>query len=174
MPASPQPLRILFVCMGNICRSPAGECVLRHLATTRSIETPLEIDSAGTINFHSGKRPDHRMRQAGAARGVSIDGAARQVAAKDLKDFDLILPADNENLADLLALPGADHHRQKIHLFCAFTGLGDHASIPDPYYGGADGFEIVLDLLEAGCAELLRRITRSDGISRPDHPVPES
>ena len=72
------------------------------------------------------------MRQAGAARGVSIDGAARQVAAKDLMDFDLILAADNENLADLLALPGADHHRQKIHLFCAFTGLGRPCLYPGP------------------------------------------
>jgi len=98
------------------------------------------------------------MREAGAARGIVIEGSARQVEAADLEGFDLVLAADRENLADLLALPGADCQRGKIHLFGALTGLGENTPIPDPYYGGSEGFETVLDLLETGCGELLRQI----------------
>jgi protein-tyrosine phosphatase len=154
----PTAIRILFVCMGNICRSPAGECVLRHHAEAQGIATSLEIDSAGTIGLHQGHSPDSRMREAGAARGIAIRGSARQVKPADLEHFDLVLAADHENLADLVTLPGADQHRHKIHLFGALTGLGTNTPIPDPYYGGAEGFETVLDLLETGCKELLRRI----------------
>ncbi len=110
MQPATQTLRILFVCMGNICRSPAGECMLRHLAEAEDLAALLEIDSAGTIGLHTGHRPDRRMRKAGARRGITIDGAARQVTPADLEAFDLVLAADRENLEDLLALPGADRH----------------------------------------------------------------
>lgn len=158
------PLRILFVCMGNICRSPAGECVLRHLAEEAGVDDQLQIDSAGTINFHTGKKPDHRMREAALRREITIDGAARQVTAQDLADFDLILAADNENLSDLQSLPGASEHAEKIHLFCAFTAISDRTSVPDPYYGGEAGFELVLDLLERGCGSLIERIRSGEDL----------
>ena len=162
MPDSSKPFRILFVCMGNICRSPAGECVLRHLAEQAGVDEQLDIDSAGTIGMHSGHKPDHRMREAAAARGIKINGAARQVKAEDLEDFDLILAADTENLAELMALPGADAHADKVRLFCEFAGIGDRTSVPDPYYGGAAGFELVLDLLERGCEALVERVRNGE------------
>lgn len=168
--APPATIRILFVCMGNICRSPAGECVLRHHAEAQGMAASLEIDSAGTIGLHQGHPPDPRMRAAGATRGIAIEGSARPVVAADLEDFDLVLAADHENLADLLALPGAERQRDKIHLFGALTGLGNETPIPDPYYGGPEGFETVLDLLETGCRELLRRIEAGEieGLRRQD------
>ena len=150
--------RILFVCMGNICRSPAGECVMRHLITADdsggTIEW-IECDSAGTIGMHEGNPPDDRMRSAGAARGIEILGAARQVNRSDLDRFDLVLAMDRENLADLQLLDPEQTARAKIRLFCDYCTEHDVTDVPDPYYGGDAGFELVLDLLEDGCAGLL-------------------
>jgi protein-tyrosine phosphatase len=154
------PFRILFVCMGNICRSPAGECVLRHLADASGQSAGLGIDSAGTIDFHTGKPPDSRMRDAGAGRGIVIQGSARQVRRGDLEKFDLILAADRDNRADLIRLAGGEGApgTEKIRLFCEFCTRHDDKEVPDPYYGGDAGFEHVLDLLEDGCANLLDRL----------------
>ena len=159
MSASNQ-ISILFVCMGNICRSPAGECVLRHIATEKEIDGQFRFDSCGTINYHTGNKPDARMREAAQRRGITIEGSARQVRAKDLEDFDLILAADNDNLQDLLALPTAEANRDKIHLFCDYAEIDSHQSVPDPYYGGAAGFELVLDLLEEGSERVLEKVAR--------------
>jgi protein-tyrosine phosphatase len=142
-------VRILFVCMGNICRSPTAEGVMRHLLAERGLEDEIEVESAGTGGWHAGSPPDARSTRAAAARGITLEGAARQVTRADFEDFDLLVAMDRENLADLRAIapPGTEH---KIRLL-----LGEGRDVPDPYYGGPHGFENVLDLVETACEQLL-------------------
>ena len=142
-------MRILFVCMGNICRSPTAEGVMRHLLAERGLEDEIEVESAGTGGWHAGSPPDARSTRAAAARGITLEGAARQVTRADFEDFDLLVAMDRDNLADLRAIapPGTEH---KIRLL-----LGEGRDVPDPYYGGPNGFENVLDLVETACEQLL-------------------
>ena len=150
-------VRLLFVCMGNICRSPTAEGVMRGLLREQGLEDVVEVDSAGTGDWHVGDPPDHRATAAAHARGVVLEGAARQVARADFGDFDLILAADRRNLRDLRALLPPEA-RAKVHLLREFDPASAGApdlDVPDPYYGGDDGFERVLDLVEAACRGLL-------------------
>lgn len=147
--------KILIVCLGNICRSPTGEAVLR--ATANKMGASVEIDSAGTINNHQGNPPDKRARQAGESRGYSFKGiTSRQIIASDFDKFDLILAADNSNIADLKAICPAPL-RYKIELFLSYS-QSEQTEIPDPYYGGQIGFELVLDLLEQASINLLLKL----------------
>jgi len=154
-------VRLLFVCMGNICRSPTAEGVMRSLLREQGLEEEIEIDSAGTGGWHAGDPPDARATEAARRRGVTLEGAARQVRASDFEEYDLILAADRENLADLHAIaPGAEA-RAKVRLLREFDPASDGApdlDVPDPYYGGPDGFEDVLDLVEAACRGLLAEV----------------
>ena len=152
------PVKLLFVCMGNICRSPAAEGVMRARLQEAGLGQSVAVDSAGTIDYHVGKQPDKRMCQASAARGVPLDHLARQVRAHDLREFDVILAMDHDNLAEIRSLDPGGQFRDKVKLFCEFCTEHDAAEVPDPYYGGPEGFEVVLDLLEDGCTELVRRI----------------
>jgi len=157
-------IRLLFVCMGNICRSPTGEGVMRGLLREQGLEDVVAVDSAGTGDWHLGDPPDPRATAAAAARGVALAGAARQVTAADFEDHDLILAADRRNLRDLLAV-APDDARDRIHLLREFDPASAGApdlDVPDPYYGGDDGFEHVLDLVEAACRGLLDSL-RADG-----------
>ena len=149
--------KVLFVCMGNICRSPAGEGVLKALIAEDAIlkDAAIEVDSAGTIGFHDGAPPDTRMRAAAAQRGYTLTSRARRVTTADLKKFDLVLAMDKENLRDLQALQKGSQGKVDIRLFCDFCQVSSSREVPDPYYGGADGFETVLDLLEDGCQQLI-------------------
>lgn len=144
-------IRILFVCLGNICRSPAAEGVVRHLANQVEFKH-IAFDSAGTGGWHQGDPPDTRMTRAAAARGIDLAAQrARQVVAEDFIRFDHILAMDRQNLADLEALAPPDA--------AATLGLFiPEAEVPDPYYGGEDGFERVLDMVEAGGRDLLDRL----------------
>ncbi len=153
-----KPPHILFVCMGNICRSPAADGVMRHYLKKAEAEGLAEIDSAGTIGYHAGNLPDHRMTKAASLRGIPLTHRARQVRAEDLSDFDLIFVMDRENLVDVRRLDPEGKHRDKVHLFCKLCAHHDDTFVPDPYYGGAEGFEHVLDLLEDGCSELLKHL----------------
>jgi protein-tyrosine phosphatase len=155
-----KPFRLLFVCMGNICRSPAADVVMRHLVAAAKLDTHIHVDSAGTIGYHSGKAPDHRMSLTLARRGYSPAGRARQVTAADLDAFDLILAMDDENLHDLHALDRSASARSKIRRFTDFCSHSNATHVPDPYYGGADGFEHVADLVEDGCAGILTWINQ--------------
>ena len=147
--------RILVVCMGNICRSPTAEAVLRAKVAERGLD--IEVDSAGTIGFHQGELPDHRARAAGEARGYSFEGIrARQVVEADFDVFDLILAADNDNLRDLKRSCPTHLHR-KLALFLEY-GRPDVEEIPDPYYGGQRGFDYVLDLVEEASDGLLEKL----------------
>jgi protein-tyrosine phosphatase len=156
--------RLLFVCMGNICRSPTAEGVMRGLLREQGLQGEVEVDSAGTGAWHVGDPPDARATAAAHARGVTLAGAARAVRPADFEDFDLILAADRRNLDDLLAA-APPQARERIHLLRAFDPAAARATgtatvapdldVPDPYYGGPDGFEDVLDLVEAACRGLL-------------------
>ncbi len=147
---------VLFVCMGNICRSPSAEAVFRHKAKAQGLA--LKIDSAGTLGAHAKEKPDHRSQKAGVARGYSFDGIkARKVTVKDFSDFDLILAMDHDNIEELNKVAPADL-QHKIHLMLDFAEGHEEEQVPDPYYGGAKGFDYVLDLVEAASDGLLEKI----------------
>jgi len=155
------PTRLLFVCMGNICRSPTAEGVMRHLLREQGLEDEIVVDSAGTGGWHVGDPPDRRATAAARTRGIVLEGAARQVRPSDFEDYDLLLVADRENLADLRAIAPDDAARAKVRLLREFDPASDGApdlDVPDPYFGGPDGFEDVLDLVEAACRGLLAEI----------------
>ncbi|MEM7010967.1 MAG: low molecular weight protein-tyrosine-phosphatase [Verrucomicrobiota bacterium] len=150
-------MKILFVCMGNICRSPAAENVMRDVANREGLADAFELDSAGTISYHEGNPPDPRMRKAAKNRGIEMTGRARQIRARDLEESDLVLVADRDNLADVERLAANVASPCAVRLFCEFCTESENEEVPDPYYGGDDGFETVLDILEDGCAEIARR-----------------
>jgi len=147
---------VLFICMGNICRSPSAEAVFRHKAKEQGLS--LKIDSAGTVGAHAREKPDHRAQKVGVERGYSFDGIkARKVTAQDFEDFDLILAMDNANLDDLKEVAPV-HLQHKALLFLDFAKNHEESEVPDPYYGGANGFRFVLDLVEDASDGLLTKI----------------
>lgn len=148
---------VLFVCMGNICRSPTAEGVFRHLVEQEGLADLIEIDSAGTHAYHVNEPADRRATAAAQRRGYSLDGIrARRVEEADFVRFDYIIAMDRDNLAALQQQLTADHSA-RLHLFLEFSG-GDEEEVPDPYYGGAAGFERVLDLVEDASRGLLTRL----------------
>ncbi|MGA6115099.1 MULTISPECIES: low molecular weight protein-tyrosine-phosphatase [Agrobacterium] len=148
---------ILFVCMGNICRSPTAEGVLRHLADDAAVSDQLAIDSAGTGGWHAGEAPDPRSIAMARWHGIDISSQrARQVTRTDFETFDLILAMDENNLANLLQ-SSPEKHRHKIHLFMDYAA-GRRENVPDPYYGAEDGFLGVYNMLLAGCRSLLEKM----------------
>lgn len=154
--------RIIFVCLGNICRSPAAEGVMKKLVRDRGLTDSFHIESAGTAGYHVGEPPDHRMRKAAQARGFSLESRAQQFSRQHLESFDLILAADQDNLFHIHAMDADGTHREKIHLLLEWGNHPHLKAVPDPYYGGPDGFEHVLDLLEDACASLLDDLTSED------------
>jgi len=154
-------VRILFVCLGNICRSPTAEGVMRRLVREHGLEGEIEIDSAGTGAWHVGSPPDPRSTQAARRRGTILEGAARQVTAADFERFDLLLAMDATNLHELRQRAPDEAARKKVRLLPEFDPASADAidlDVPDPYYGGPRGFDTVLDLVEAACAGLLEEI----------------
>ena len=154
---------VLFVCMGNICRSPTAEAVFRKKA--KQCQLNIKIDSAGTIAYHQGNSPDPRSVKAGKARGIDFSGIrARQVTEQDFADFDLILAADAANMKDLVTrCPKQYQHKLSMILAFGDTGVKDLKNIkdvPDPYYGGDNGFELVIDLLENSLSALAKFIAK--------------
>lgn len=154
-----QKTRVCFVCLGNICRSPTAEGVMKRLVGDAGLEDDFLIESAGTAAFHVGERPDQRARAFARKRGIALDSHARQFIESDLKRFDWVLAMDRENLAHLEALRSdKDADGAKISLLRAFDPLSPTgAEVPDPYYGGDAGFEEVLDLCEAACRGLIEK-----------------
>ena len=147
--------RILFVCMGNICRSPMAEGVFRQLVRQAGLEEVVQMDSAGTHGFHAGEAPDKRAQAAASKRGYEIgDLRARRVRERDFEDFDMILAMDWDNLSAIQQVaPKSAHH--KLQLLMRFASDHESATIPDPYYGNQQGFEQALDYIEDACAGLL-------------------
>jgi len=154
-------VRILFVCLGNICRSPTAEAAMARLVDEAGLADTIELDSAGTGAWHVGSPPDERASAAAAARGIAMRGVARQVRAEDFERFDLLIAMDAENRRDLRALAPDTEAAAKVRLLREFDPAGAGAAsldVPDPYYGGPDGFDRVLDLVEAACAGLLAEL----------------
>jgi len=152
-------IRVLFVCLGNICRSPSAEAIMRKLVDDAGLSDRIEIDSAGTMGYHEGELPDSRMRQHGSRRGYKLDSRSRPVRMDDFYEFDYIIGMDDQNVADLKRKAPDVESLDKIHRMTNFAVHMMHDHVPDPYYGGASGFELVLDILEDSCKGLLNKLT---------------
>ncbi len=156
---SDKKISVLFICMGNICRSPTAEGVFRHHVNEAGLAHKFEIDSAGTHAYHVGEPPDRRATAAAERRGISLaDIFARRVCDEDFERFDFIIAMDEDNQQRLLD-QAPEEHQSKVSLFLSFVD-GDEREVPDPYYGGAAGFERVLDLVEAASRGLLDTMQR--------------
>ena len=147
---------VLFVCMGNICRSPAAEGVFRHLVSTAGRDSEFYIDSAGTIGYHAGGSADSRMQAVARQRGYSLDSTARRIEEEDFGIFDLIVTMDEDNYQHVSAADTGAGAR--VVRMCEFCQEHDETEVPDPYYGGAAGFETVLDILEDACSNFLKTL----------------
>lgn len=158
-------VRVCFVCLGNICRSPTAEGVMRHLVREAGLEGKIEVDSAGTAGYHSGEPPDSRARAAGKRRGVVISGRARRFEASDFERFDYVLAMDRTNLQDLRRLAAGARTKAHVELLRSFDPESpEGASVPDPYYGGDEGFDEVFDICWAACRGLLEMIRKEHGL----------
>lgn len=159
--AGPEPShRILFVCMGNICRSPTAEGVFRKVLAERAPDLVVAVDSAGTHAYHIGEPPDPRARRAAERRGIDLGGLrARRISLEDFERFDLLLAMDELNRETLLETGPAEHH-SKVRLMLEFAPHLGRQDVPDPYYGGSNGFEYVLDLVEEASLGLLEHLRR--------------
>jgi protein-tyrosine phosphatase len=161
--AEGRPLRLLFVCLGNICRSPTAEGVMRALVRDAGLQELIELDSAGTGGWHAGDPPDARATAAARRRGIVLEGAARQVRGGDFEEFDLLLAMDRDNLRNLRRLAPDERSRARVRLLREFDpAAGRDLDVPDPYYGGPSGFDAALDLVQAACAALLQRLQAVD------------
>ncbi|MEM6423781.1 MAG: low molecular weight protein-tyrosine-phosphatase [Cyanobacteria bacterium P01_C01_bin.70] len=148
-------IRLLFVCLGNICRSPSAENIMSHLIDQRQLGDRIVCDSAGTSSYHIGSAPDRRMAKAAGQKGITLVGSARQFTAEDLQKFDYILAMDRQNYRDIVALDPQGKYTDKVKLMCEFCRHHDDEEVPDPYYGGAEGFNYVIELLIDACEGLL-------------------
>lgn len=154
-------MRILFVCLGNICRSPTAEGVVRHKLREAGLGDDVDVESAGTGGWHVGHPPDPRASAAAAARGIALDSRAQRFEAFHFEDFDLILAMDRQNLADMRTLAPHAAAEGKLHLFREFDPLAAESGdleVPDPYYGGEDGFDEVLDMVDRAADGLIAEI----------------
>jgi protein-tyrosine phosphatase len=154
-------VRVLFVCLGNICRSPTAEGVMRTLVLEAGLAGTIQVESAGTGSWHVGSPPDPRASAAARSRGIALEGAARQVREEDFKDFDLVVAMDSSNLRELRGLASGEEERSKVRLLREFdpaSAGAEDLDVPDPYYGAPGGFDEVLDLVQAACQGLLDQI----------------
>jgi len=154
-------MRVLFVCLGNICRSPAAEGIFQHFVNEQALSSSISCDSAGIIGFHSGNRADSRMITHAHDRGYAVTSISRQFDPNtDFDDFDLIIGMDRDNIEALHGMTRTEEDAKKIQLMTRYTTKSSHDVVPDPYYGGSDGFDLVLDLLEDACSGLLESIQK--------------
>lgn len=155
------PYKLLFVCLGNICRSPSAENIMKHIIEREGLSDRIICDSAGTSSYHIGSSPDRRMTVAAQIRGITLEGKARQFKKLDFEEFDLILAMDRENYQDILYLDPNGKYRDKVRLMCDFCTHHNIKEVPDPYYGGPEGFNQVIDLLLDACEGLLDHIIKN-------------
>ncbi len=162
---SPEMIRVCFVCLGNICRSPTAEAVFRRVVADAKLASRFKIDSAGTGGYHVGESADARARSAASHRGYELSGRARQFESRDFDQFDYVLAMDQDNLRTLRRIANSESARQKIRLLRSFDATAaPGAEVPDPYYGGPQGFNTVIDICERACRGLLDHIAREQGL----------
>lgn len=153
---------VLFVCMGNICRSPTAEGVFRDVVKQKNMLNVISIDSAGTHAYHIGESPDSRSQSTAKSRGVDLSSQrARKVDSNDFEQFDYVMAMDNSNFENLKHL-ATDEELSKLHLFMSFANGWDNSEVPDPYYGGGNGFERVFDMVQSASEGLLEHIKSND------------
>ena len=153
------PYKLLFVCLGNICRSPSAENIMNHLIEQAGLSDEILCESAGTSSYHIGSPPDRRMSAAATAKlGIKLLGQARQLQKLDFQNFDMILAMDQENYDNILALDSTGQYHHKVYLMCGFCSRHTLKEVPDPYYGGVEGFNQVIDLLVDACEGLLQHV----------------
>ncbi|MEM9507909.1 MAG: low molecular weight protein-tyrosine-phosphatase [Cyanobacteria bacterium P01_E01_bin.35] len=153
--------KLLFVCLGNICRSPSAENIMNYLVEEAGLTAKITCDSAGTSGYHIGAAPDRRMNTAAMKKGLELQGKSRKLKPADLQHFDLILAMDRENYQDILYLDREGKYEDKVMLICEFAAQRQDREVPDPYYGGQDGFDYVIDLLFDACSGLLEYVVNS-------------
>lgn len=153
--------KLLFVCLGNICRSPSAENIMNHLIGKSDLADKIICDSAGTSAYHIGSAPDRRMTAAAKKRNIVLEGRARKFLVSDFEEFDLILAMDKENYRDIIYLDPQEKYRDKVQMMCSFTTNYDNKEVPDPYYGGEAGFDYVIDLLLDSCDGLLKYVIKN-------------
>lgn len=154
-------VKILFVCLGNICRSPLAEAVFKHQIRKKGLENHFFADSAGTANYHVGHSPDPRTIRNALKNGVSIDHRGRQFSATDFEKFDLILAMDSSNLDNIMRVPGAHNHSGKIKMMRSYDALDENADVPDPYYGTEKDFQHVFDVLDRSMQSLIADLEKA-------------
>ena len=162
--SSQNKVRVLFVCLGNICRSPTADAIFRQLVEQAGLSDRIEVDSAGTGDWHLGKAPDERMQAAALSRGYDLSALrARQIQPEDLDTFDLVLVMDEQNKADVEDLASELEHMDKIRLLLSYNPSAI-TEVPDPYYGGESGFHQVIDLVESACKRLLIQLRKQHAL----------
>ena len=149
------PFKIVFVCLGNICRSPTAEGMFQHLVNERGLQPYFYIDSAGTSAFHIGEPANSKSQQVANQHGVKLPSRARRFEAADLEEFDLIFAMDRENLENIKQLDSRNQYSEKIKLLREYDSQPGNGEVPDPYYGGMDGFQNVFDIVKRSCEALL-------------------
>jgi protein-tyrosine phosphatase len=151
-------VKLLFVCLGNICRSPSAEGIMNHLIAQAGLDGQIVCDSAGTSGFHINEPPDPRMTAAARRQGIPLSGHSRKVESADFEQFDLILAMDRDNYRTLLERDSTGRYHAKVRLMCDFCDQSPETEVPDPYYSGPDGFDRVIDLLLDACSGLLTHV----------------
>jgi protein-tyrosine phosphatase len=151
-------IKVLFVCMGNICRSPSAEAVMNSYINDAGLEDKIKCDSAGTISFHAGNPADARMQKHGKNRGYDLKSISRQITPEDFEEFNYIIGMDNDNMRNIQTFMPAAEYYTKLSKMTDYCSKDNPGEVPDPYYGGSAGFEMVLDILEDACEGLLNKI----------------
>lgn len=158
-------VKVLFVCLGNICRSPAAEAVLQNLVKGANLDTEVEIASAGTSGYHDGGMPDPRMIEHGKRRGYVLDSISQKFIPEHFEQYDAIITMDRSNYQNVIKQTSDKKLIEKVKPFSHYCCEHSITEVPDPYHGGEEGFEYVFDLMEDGCSEILRRIKEKESIT---------
>ena len=155
-------ISVLFVCLGNICRSPLAEAIFKHKIKARGLENIVVADSCGTSNYHIGSQPDSRTLANATRNGIMVEHCCRQLDADDLKNFDHILAMDRSNFQNIMRLPGSERYKDKVKMMRDFDALHRGADVPDPYHGGDEGFQEVFEILNRSIDEFIDSLALSE------------